>query len=121
MAVNSLRPQMGTMARGFNLFCRPSLLMRHRRIDRLDIDPGAGECDRNRKALCTKTGTWWPPNQNAGGRRPDAEISATTVSELRKVIVWPENLAITTPQEHYPESVVRVNKATIATRTSPKR
>jgi hypothetical protein len=49
------------------------------------------------------------------------EISAKTVRELRKVTVWPENLAITTPQEHYPESAVRVSKATVATRTSPKR
>jgi hypothetical protein len=50
----------------------------------------------------------------------DIEISAKTVSELRKVTVWPENLAITTPQQHYPESAVRVSKANVATRTSPK-
>ena len=50
----------------------------------------------------------------------DIEISAKTVSELRKVTVWPENLAITTPQERYPESAVRLSKATVATRTSPK-
>jgi hypothetical protein len=30
------------------------------------------------------------------------EISAKTVRELRKVTVWPENLAITTPQEPVP-------------------
>ena len=50
----------------------------------------------------------------------DIEISAKTVRELRKVTVWPENLAITTPQQHYPESAVRVSKANVATRTSPK-
>ena len=47
------------------------------------------------------------------------EVRAKTVGELRKG--WPENLAITTPQEHYPESVVRVSKISMATRTSPKR
>jgi hypothetical protein len=50
----------------------------------------------------------------------DIEISAKTVSELRKVTVWPENLAITTPRDRYPESAVRVSKANVATRTSPK-
>jgi hypothetical protein len=50
----------------------------------------------------------------------DVQISVTTVRELRKVTVWPGNLAITTPQEHYPESAVRVSKANVATRTSPK-
>ena len=34
----------------------------------------------------------------------DIEVSAKTVSDLRKVTVWPENLAITTPQERHPES-----------------
>jgi hypothetical protein len=48
------------------------------------------------------------------------EISATTVRELRKLTVWPENLAITTPQERYPEGVLRVSRANVATRTSPK-
>jgi hypothetical protein len=35
------------------------------------------------------------------------EVRAKTVGDLRKVTVWPENLAITTPQERYPESAVR--------------
>ena len=43
----------------------------------------------------------------------DIEISAKTVRELRKV-AWPDNLAITTPQDRY-GSVVRVSKATVAT------
>jgi hypothetical protein len=49
------------------------------------------------------------------------EISAKTVRELRKATVWPENLAIATPQDRYPESAVRVSRANVATRTSPKR
>ena len=48
------------------------------------------------------------------------EVSAKTVGDLRKVTVWPENLAITTPQDRHPESAVRVSKANVATRTSPK-
>ena len=50
----------------------------------------------------------------------DIKISAKTVGELRKVSVWPENLAMSTPKERYSESVVRVSKINIATRTSPK-
>jgi len=48
------------------------------------------------------------------------EISAKTVRELRKGTAWPENLAISTPQYHHPESAVRVSKTTVPTRTSPK-
>jgi len=51
---------------------------------------------------------------------PDIQVSAKTVGELRKVKAWPENLVITTHQERYPESAVRVNKANVATRVSPK-
>ena len=51
---------------------------------------------------------------------PDIAVSAKTVGELRKVKAWPENLVITTPQERHPESAVRVNKANVATRVSPK-
>jgi hypothetical protein len=50
----------------------------------------------------------------------DIGISAKTVGELRKVTVWPENLAITTPQERRPESVVKVSRATGAKRVTPK-
>ena len=52
---------------------------------------------------------------------PKLGVSAKTVGELRKARVWPENLVITTPQERHPGSAVRVGKASIATRTSPKR
>jgi hypothetical protein len=51
---------------------------------------------------------------------PGVGVSAKTVGELRKVTAWPENLVITTPQEHYPESAVKVSRATGATRVSPK-
>jgi hypothetical protein len=50
----------------------------------------------------------------------DIQISAKTVGALRKVTAWPENLAISTPPDHHPGSVVRVSKANVATRTSPK-
>ena len=48
-------------------------------------------------------------------------VSATSVGELRKVTAWPENLVITTPPEHRPESAVKISKASVATRVSPKR
>ncbi len=51
---------------------------------------------------------------------PGIDVSATTVGELRKVAVWPESLAITTPQDRNADSFVRVTKANVATRTSPK-
>jgi hypothetical protein len=50
----------------------------------------------------------------------DIGVSAKTVGELRKVTAWPENLAITTPQERNPQSAVKVSKVSVATRFSPK-
>jgi len=47
-------------------------------------------------------------------------VSAKTVGELRKMTMWSENLVITTPQERDLESTVKISKATVATRTSPK-
>jgi len=47
-------------------------------------------------------------------------VSAKTVGELRKVTTWSENLVITTPHERHPESAVKIIKASVATRTSPK-
>jgi hypothetical protein len=47
-------------------------------------------------------------------------VSAKTVGELRKVAAWPDNLVITTPQERYPESAIKVSKASVATRVTPK-
>jgi hypothetical protein len=48
-------------------------------------------------------------------------VSAKTVGELRKMVTWSENLVITTPQERHPEGAVKISKASVATRTSPKR
>jgi hypothetical protein len=47
-------------------------------------------------------------------------VSAKTVGELRKVRTWSENLVITTPKERHPESAVKISKASVATRTTPK-
>jgi hypothetical protein len=51
---------------------------------------------------------------------PDIEVSAKTVGQLRAVPAWPDNLVITTPQERFPESTVRVSKASHSTRMAPK-
>lgn len=50
----------------------------------------------------------------------DIGVLAKTVGELRKVTAWPENLAITTPQERNAESAVKVSKASGPARVSPK-
>ena len=50
----------------------------------------------------------------------DIPVSAKTVGELRRAAAWPENLVITTPQEPDSESVVKVSKASVATRVAPK-
>jgi hypothetical protein len=50
----------------------------------------------------------------------DIGASPKTVGELRKMTAWPENLAVTTPQERDPNSIVKVSKANVATRTAPK-
>ncbi len=51
---------------------------------------------------------------------PDVAVSAKTVGQLRHVTTWPESFVVATPQERYPESVVRVSRASVAARTSPK-
>ena len=51
---------------------------------------------------------------------PEIGVSAKTVGELRKLTTWPGDLAITTPRERHPESTVKVSKANVASRTSPK-
>ena len=51
---------------------------------------------------------------------PDIGVSVKTVGELRKVTAWPGNLVITTPQDHHPESAVKVSKASRKARVSPK-
>ena len=52
---------------------------------------------------------------------PGVAVSAKTVGELREATSWPEDLVITTPQEYYAESVVKVSKASIATHYPPRR
>jgi hypothetical protein len=47
-------------------------------------------------------------------------VSAKSVGDLRKLTTWSGNLAITTPRERHPESVVKVSKANVASRVSPK-
>ena len=47
-------------------------------------------------------------------------VSAKTVGELRKLTAWPGNLAVTTPDAVYPESTVKVGKASGPKRVSPK-
>jgi hypothetical protein len=59
------------------------------------------------------------PNQMRVEVDPDIPVSAKTVGELRNVSVWPESLAIMTPHGQL-EGVVKVSKANVATRTSPK-
>jgi hypothetical protein len=69
-------------------------------------------------ALQTLLGGW--PDRMQVEVDPDIAVSAKTVGELRKVTTWPENLAITTPPERGPESTIKVSKANVATRISPK-
>jgi hypothetical protein len=51
---------------------------------------------------------------------PGIQPSPKTVGELRKLSAWPESLAVTTPQNRDSESAVKVSKASVATRVSPK-
>jgi hypothetical protein len=50
----------------------------------------------------------------------NVSVSAKTVGELRKLTAWPENVAITTPDARYPESTIKVSKASGPKRSSPK-
>ena len=52
---------------------------------------------------------------------PGIAVSAKTLGELRKVTSWPENLVITTPPEHYAESVIKVSRASVVTHYLPRR
>ena len=51
---------------------------------------------------------------------PDIALSAKTVGELRNASDWPENCVVVTPHEGDAGSAVRVSRASVATRTSPK-
>jgi hypothetical protein len=60
------------------------------------------------------------PNKMRVEVDPDVKVAAKTVGELCKMKAWPENLCVTTPPQVLPKSTVRVSRATIATRFSPK-
>ena len=79
---------------------------------------GETSCDTNIAALQLALGGL--PDRMRVEADSDIKISAKTVGELRKITAWPDNLAITTPQDRYLESAARVSKANVATRTSPK-
>jgi hypothetical protein len=51
---------------------------------------------------------------------PGVGVSAKTVGDLRKMMAWPENLAITVPQEHHLAGAIKISKANVIGRTSPK-
>jgi hypothetical protein len=51
---------------------------------------------------------------------PDIALSAKTVGELRNAQDWPENYVVATPQVPDAGNAVRVSRASMATRTSPK-
>jgi len=51
---------------------------------------------------------------------PDVGVSAKTVRDLRRATEWSEHFAITTPQERYPGSVVKISKASAPGRATPK-
>jgi hypothetical protein len=60
------------------------------------------------------------PDKMRVGVDPGIQPSPKTVGELRKLTAWPESLAITTPQERDSKSTIKVSKANVATRVSPK-
>jgi hypothetical protein len=60
------------------------------------------------------------PNRMRVEVDPDIKVTAKTVGQLCKMTTWPENLVVATPPEVLPGSAVRVSKATVATRFSPK-
>ena len=73
---------------------------------------------KNVAALQTLLGGW--PDRMQVEVDPDIGVSAKNVGELRKVTAWPENLAITTPTAPDRRSTLKVSKANVATRVTPK-
>ena len=47
-------------------------------------------------------------------------VSATTVGEVRKLTAWPENLVVAIPPDVEPTGTVKVSKASMVTRVTPK-
>ena len=60
------------------------------------------------------------PDKMRVEKDPDIALSAKTVGELRNARDWPENYVVATPQERDLANSVRVSRASVATRTSPK-
>jgi hypothetical protein len=60
------------------------------------------------------------PDQMPVEADADVAVSAKTVGELRNVTEWPDNCAISTPQQRDIEHAVKVSKASHATRVTPK-
>ena len=71
---------------------------------------------KNVAALQMLLGSW--PDRTPVEVDPGVKVSAKTVGELRRLTAWPEGLAITTPPD--PGSAIKVGKASMAARTSPK-
>ena len=98
--------------------------------DRLGHDASQGQVSAARRfgkpaedvedSACARKALGGLPAQMPVKLDADVEVSAKTVGELRKLSAWPANLAVTTPQDAYPDSAVRVSKVSVAARTSPK-
>ena len=58
------------------------------------------------------------PNEMRVEVDPGIGVSAKTVGQLRKLTAWPGTLAVITPRD--PQRAVKVGKANVATRVSPK-
>lgn len=50
----------------------------------------------------------------------DTPLTARTVGQLRKLDTWPENLVLTVPEQYHAASCVRIGKASVKGRVSPK-
>jgi hypothetical protein len=60
------------------------------------------------------------PEQMRVESEPDTHLSAKTVGQLRKLDTWPDNLALTVPEQYQATSCVKVGKANTEGRVSPK-
>ncbi|MBV8746647.1 MAG: hypothetical protein JO134_16545 [Xanthobacteraceae bacterium] len=50
----------------------------------------------------------------------DTPCTAKTVGQLRKLDTWPDNLVLTVPEQYQAAGCVRVGKANVKGRVSPK-
>jgi hypothetical protein len=51
---------------------------------------------------------------------PGTSCAAKTVGQLRKLSTWPDNLVLNVPEHHEAASCVRIGKANVKGRVSPK-